>query len=362
MKDVFEHEEDFHAKDRKSSRKEKKLLQALDRSKYKKTDQEKKTSPSESSLKKGRVISLSGQGIEVIFENQIYYCTLKGSLKKERSKQKNLVVVGDFVRFQKDQIVEVEPRTSFLSRTNIRGNKEQLTAANVEYAVIFCSIGAPPLKPALIDRYLLSAEKGNIKPIVVINKLDLLKNNPEEKMMYELFLSSYEPLGIPIFAISCLKRKNDLSKLLSLLSGKLSVVCGQSGVGKTTFLNLAFGLDRKVGQLTEKTAKGSHTTTKSELIPIPGGGYCIDTPGVRSFGLWNLTKEQVIDHFNEIKNLSCNCKYKDCLHLEEPDCAVLQALEEGDLSPLRYDSYHTLLREALGGIDNRTKRKLTESI
>lgn len=364
MNDRFDYEEKyFQDKDRKEARKERKRRSEADRSKFKKTDQKKEPEALiDESLRRGRVLAISGEGAWVESEGKQYLCILKGALKKEKNRVKNLIAVGDFVRFEatsdkEGSIAQIEERFSTLARMDISGKKEQLIAANIDQVFILVSVAEPPLKPSLIDRYLIAAAKGNLHPIIVINKADLLSKHPEELARYQEFLAAYEPLGFPILSISS-KTGAGIEAIRSLLKDKTSVISGQSGVGKSSLLNAAYQLDLKVGDLTLKTIKGSHTTTVAILIPLPDGGYCIDTPGIRSFGLWRLSKEEVIRHFSDIADLSVKCHFPDCMHVNEPKCAVLKALREGDLPLIRYESYASLLEEALGGIDNRTKRKM----
>ncbi len=357
----YDEEEDFHARDRKQFRKERKLAQSTDRSKFKKTDLPSagiKPILAQDHLHFGRVLSISGEGSWVDCEGKLYLCSLKGLLKKEKSLTKNLIAVGDIVHFEilsekAGAIVQVSPRLSHLSRTDISGRKEQLIAVNVDIAVISVSLVEPPLKPSLVDRYLIAAEKGNLHPVIVINKVDLLETaSEEEKELYRDFLSAYEPLGYPVLSVSTATGVG-IESLKSLLQNKTSVFSGQSGVGKSSLLNACFGLTLKTGELTQKTAKGAHTTTMAELIALPGGGYCVDTPGIRSFGIWSLKKEEVITHFHDMAAFGENCKFPDCMHISEPSCAVIQALEEGKIAPLRYESYQTLLNESMSG-DGKT--------
>lgn len=354
----YDFEEEFHAKDRKQFKKERKKAQSTDRSKYKKTDLEKRTSKEEDSfshLSKGKVIAITKDGYVVDLEGKSYFCSLKGNLKKERREEKNLVAVGDWVRFSFDQkegsIFFIEQRRSSLSRTDISGKKEQLIAVNVDQALIAVSVAEPKLKPALIDRYLIAAEKGNICPVIVINKIDLLEENPKEKQLYEDFLLAYEPLGLIILSVS-VKNRLGIEALQAIFQNKTSVISGQSGVGKSSLLNLCFGLSLKTGDLATKTQKGAHTTSTAELLPLPGGGYCIDTPGIRSFGIWKLKKEDVQFHFQDLLEFASDCKYPNCSHINEPSCAVLKALEEKTISSIRYDSYKTLFE----AVENETKQ------
>lgn len=353
----YDHEEEFHAKDRKQFRKERKLAQKTDRSKFKKTDQPalKRNPDALPHVRKGRIIAITGEGAWVDSEGETLLCSLKGLFKKETQKSKNLIAVGDWVRLGEGASIDlIETRTSFLSRTDISGRKEQLIAVNVDQAIITVSLINPPLKSALVDRYLIALEKGGIHPIIAVNKIDLLTYaSTEEKELYYAFLAAYEPLGYPILSLSTVTGAG-LEALRSLLLGKTSVFSGQSGVGKSSLLNACFDLTQKVGDLAVKTSKGAHTTTSASLIPLPDGGYCVDTPGIRSFGIWSLTKQDVVSHFRDIAAFSPQCKYPDCLHLHEPDCAVEEALEQGKIAPLRYESYAVLLDEIDHGPKNKT--------
>lgn len=361
MSKEFDFEEEFHGQDKKQFRKERKRAQETDRSKYKKTDQEKIVSKElDTSLRRGRVIAIAGDGFWVESDGNKFFASLKGQLKKLRLETKSVLAVGDFVRFTEDHaIAQIEERYSYLARTDIRGTKEQLMAVNVDQAIIVVSVVNPPLKPALVDRYLLAAEKGHIHPIIVVNKIDLLESgSEEEKERYREFLNAYEKIGFPILSISTVENIG-IEALKSLVKDKTSVFAGQSGVGKSSLLNSAFGLNLKIGTMAHKIAKGTHTTTTATLLPLACGGYCVDTPGIRSFGIWRLTKEEVFSHFHD---LQLECRFPDCKHIAEPGCKVLEALETGEVSPLRYESYRTLLDEAIGGSDNWTKRKENDEL
>ncbi len=346
-------EEEFHADERKASRKERKRKQAADRSKFKKTDLAKTiapTTPNDPALRQGRVISISVRGALVATETKNYLCSLRGLLKKEKIQTNNLLAVGDQVRFlptseDEGAIAFIEPRHSFLVRQDIRGTQEQLIAVNIDLAILVFSLVSPPLKPSLIDRYLIAAEKGHILPLIVINKIDLLPDaSLQEREKYEQTLTVYRKLKIPILPVSSTTGEG-LEALKAQMHNHCSAFAGQSGVGKSSLLNQLFGFQLKTGILTEKTHKGSHTTSVAELFALPGGGYCIDTPGVRSFSLWEFTQADILHHFKEIRASAKRCKYSDCLHREEPNCAVRRALKRGTISSLRFASYLSLLEE-----------------
>lgn len=359
MKDPYEFEEQYLGKEK--FRKERKLLQKTDRSKFKKTDQVKKEIKVEEHLLKGQVTAITGEGIWVRYDSQTFLCTLKGVLKKDKMLSKNLIAVGDFAFFEKTSDAEgsishVAERFSSLARTDITGKKEQLIAANIDQVFLVVSCLDPPLKPSLIDRYLIAAKKGDLHPIIVINKVDLLEKDTSEMEIYREFLLAYEPLGYPILSISTVTGQG-IEAFKSLMKDKVSVISGQSGVGKSSILNAAFHLGRRIGELAVKTSKGAHTTTTAEMIDLPGGGFCIDTPGIRSFGIWNLEKEEVRDHFIDISQIGKKCRYSDCTHMQEPNCAVLAALKEDKIPLMRYESYCTLLNESMKKGDHWSKQK-----
>ncbi|MCC6127598.1 MAG: ribosome small subunit-dependent GTPase A [Chlamydiae bacterium] len=356
--DRLDEEEEFHAKNRKQSRKDRRHAQETDRSKFKKTDLKPKSNVFDTSLPKGRVVAISGEGamVEVAGGHRGLY-SLKGLLKNEKMQAKNLIAVGDIVRLESDAICHVEERTSYLSRHDITGRKEQLIAVNIDQVLITVSVVSPQLKPSLVDRYIIAAKKGRMHPGLIINKIDLLKDaSEEERLLFEAFMATYEPLGFPILSVST-QTGVGIEALRSLMNHKSSVFSGQSGVGKSSLINAAFGLSLKTGDLAQKTSKGSHTTSKAELLSLPGGGYCVDTPGVRSFGIWGIEKEDVKNHFTDLQVFAPRCKFPDCTHIQEPHCAVQEALQEGQISEIRYESYRSLLAEALGDIDNWTRDK-----
>lgn len=365
--DFLDFEEEYLSRGQKrASRKERRLSQSQDRSKYKKSDQDqrKKQLGQEKSILKpnlmrGRVLSISSTSVTVFSEHHTYSCTLKGALKKEWTRQKNLIAVGDLVYFEKTAtnlaaITHIEQRTSFLARVdNLSRRKKQLLAVNIDQVFIVVSICIPPFKPLLIDRYLIAARKGNMKPIILINKIDLLDDPSlklplgeieKEKKLLKEFEKAYESLPIPILKVSVSKAQN-IHQLKTWMENKASVFSGQSGVGKTSLINAIIGTNLPIGDVVIKTRKGSHTTSAAELIPIDGEGFCIDTPGIKSFGMWDITQEEISQNFPDFYPFARSCKFPNCTHLHEPHCAVRQALEERKIHPLRYESYSKLMSE-----------------
>jgi len=361
---------EYFGEERKAGKQQRKMATAKDRSKYKKTDQAKIQSKNKDpiareNLFRGRVLATTSEGFTVEENGATYACTLRGALKKERGQAKNLVTVGDIVFFDKITgnegiIAFVEPRRTVLSRSdNLSRRKEQLIAANIDQVIIMGSVIAPRLKAPLLDRYVIAAKKGGLTPLIVINKMDLLDDpsfdeglRQEERELCEHLVGAYAEAGIPMLLLSTTNNVG-VEELLQELQGKASVVSGQSGVGKSSLINAITGGSLRIGDVVKRTSKGSHTTTSASLLPLTGGGWCIDTPGIKSFGVWDLKKDEVESYFAEIHALGRTCHYPDCIHLHEGGCAVVEAVEEGRISLVRYLSYHTLLE----GVSQLHKRR-----
>jgi ribosome biogenesis GTPase len=359
-------DEDYHLREnRKASKEQRKLASSKDRSKYKKTDQKKylKSWEKEQQSKsakyewlEGRVLSIMPQGIIVDWQGEKISCVLKGLLKREKTHAKNLVTVGDFVFFEKTSetegiIAQVKPRHSTLSRAdNLSRRKEQLIAANIDQVFITISIVNPPLKQPLVDRYIIATRMGNMDPIIVVNKMDLLDDTEnydpilieQEKILYAEFLKAYVQAGVPVVSVS-MRTGQGLDELRDMMRDKASVFSGQSGVGKSSIINALTGLDLRVGDIVERTNKGAHTTTTTQLIPLTFGGWCIDTPGIKSFGVWDLKADEIEGYFPEIHECGSKCKFPDCTHTHEEQCAVIEAVEKEEISPMRYESYLALV-------------------
>ena len=256
------------------------------------------------------------------------------------------LVTGDRVVWRpgKDKtgvVVAHLPRTSELARPDHRGQLKPV-AANIDYIVL---VIAPVPEPHgnLIDRYLVAAESVGIEPVILLNKTDLLDDTNTTAIKDDL-LKVYRDIGYRMLEASTVT-DHGLDALKSLLQDHTSVFVGQSGVGKSSLVNLLMpGINAKVGELSESTGKGTHTTTAAHLFHMPDGGMLIDSPGIREFGLWHMAADEVIHGFREFHPYIGHCKFRDCRHEQEPGCAIHEALNEGHITPRRMASWRHIVR------------------
>jgi ribosome biogenesis GTPase len=255
------------------------------------------------------------------------------------------VAPGDEVRIApttdgEAAIEEVLPRRSKLSRrSGHRGESEQVLAANVDQLAIVVAVHRPPLRPGLIDRMIVAATNHALSPLVVLNKVDLGRGDAMREVR-----RTFTDLGYPVFLTSA-KDGTGVRELAAALADRVTVFSGHSGVGKSSLLNAiepSFAL--KVGKVARRGIRGRHTTTRAELLPLPRGGYVVDTPGVRAFGLWDLEAADLDIFFKEFQPLIESCRFYDCTHSHEPDCAVRSAVEGGELQGNRYAAYLRILK------------------
>jgi ribosome biogenesis GTPase len=297
-------------------------------------------------LLSGRVISVHGLKSRVLGDDgNVYECAVRQVLKSLDIDQRSAVVAGDRVRLRAaspvDGMIEsVEPRRGLISRTS-RG-QQHVIVANVDYLLIIASAAQPTLKPALIDRFLLTAEQCEVQPVIVINKVDLI-----DIAALQPIVGVYASLGYRVLLTSAQTGVN-LDFLKALLRGKQTVLAGQSGVGKSSLLNaVQSGLGLAVSDVSSDNEKGRHTTTAAKLIPLDDGGAVFDTPGIRQFQLWDISAEEVAGLMPDLRPYVSACRYPNCLHLHEDDCAVKHAVADARIDARRYDSYCHLLEDDL---------------
>jgi ribosome biogenesis GTPase len=253
------------------------------------------------------------------------------------------VVVGDRVKVEvrRDQgvIVEVRERSSSLLRRAASSSRPQVLAANIDQALLVFAARLPEPRQGLLDRFLVACHLAGIEGVITINKVDQGLDGVEG------WLQTYRDLGYPVLLVSA-RTGRGLGEVKRRLADRTTLFCGPSGAGKSSLLNAVFpGFRLKVGSISESTGKGRHTTTRAELMPLPYGGFVVDTPGLKEFGVWEPSPEQLRGAFAEIESLSVGCRFPNCSHTHEPDCPVRSAVDCGDIDPVRYRSYVGILTD-----------------
>ncbi|QEH34237.1 Putative ribosome biogenesis GTPase RsgA [Aquisphaera giovannonii] len=299
----------------------------------------------ESTSLRGRVVRV--HGLVSIVEADgggTFPCHVRRLLKSLAIDGRNVVAVGDRVWFRpagrpgEDGLIEkVEPRGGVINRGY--RNRRHVIAANVDTVLIVASMAEPPLKLGLVDRYLVAAETGGVRPVIVLNKADLVDLAP-----FQWIVGLYTQLGYETILTSALGRGID--RLRELMASGVTAVSGQSGVGKSSLLNaIQPGLNLKVREVSDWTSKGKHTTTAAELIRLEAGGYVMDTPGLRQFELWGAPPAELEGHFVEFRPYIPLCRFPDCTHTHEGRCAVKDAVHWGQIHLGRYESYRRLFEQ-----------------
>jgi ribosome biogenesis GTPase len=243
-------------------------------------------------------------------------------------------------------VVAQVSRDSVLSRPDSQGRLKPV-AANIDQIII---VLAPLPEPHanLIDRYLVAAETVGIEPVILLNKTDLLTDNPEQLAKIDTMLAIYPDLDYQVLRASC-KTTDGMAELFAALEGRTSVFVGQSGVGKSSLVNVLLpDVDLRVGALSANTNKGTHTTTTAQLFHLPTGGTLIDSPGIREFGLWHMSRKEIEAGFREFRPFLGSCKFRDCIHEQEPQCALLEAAECGKITPGRLANYRHMVASLEG--------------
>lgn len=300
----------------------------------------------------GRVIKSTGSWYVVKTESGFVSARLKGKFKQEDLKLTNPIAVGDWVTLDREEnqetaiISAIHPRENYVIRKSTRKQHfSHIIASNLDQAILVITMKKPRTSLGFIDRFLVSTESFRIPAILVVNKVDLMEGEDAEDWLLDIH-EIYEPLGYQVLEVSALNDVDLVQKFHPLLQGKLTLIAGHSGVGKSTLLNkLVPEASQNTKEISSFSAKGVHTTTFAELFPVEGGGEIIDTPGIKEFGILDVEDDELSHYFPEMRKYLGECKYNNCQHINEPGCIVIKKVEEGFIHPYRYQSYVNILNE-----------------
>lgn len=276
---------------------------------------------------------------------EVFNARTKGKLKIDGITSTNPIAVGDIVDIEMENEVEetvnitaIDKRRNYITRTSPHNKKQHhIIASNLDQSVLFATLTSPKTSTGFIDRFLVTSEAYHIPAIIVFNKSDLYKQKEQEK--FAAVKTMYEAAGYKVFLIS-VEKNEGLNELKNLLKDKTTLFSGHSGVGKSSFINSIFPqMALKTQEVSDWSGKGMHTTTFAEMFNLPGGGRIIDTPGIRELGIVDISKQELSHYFPEMRKLINDCQFNNCLHINEPGCAVKNAVEEGAIHMERYLSY-----------------------
>ena len=293
---------------------------------------------------KGLVIKNTGSWYTVLTDDGLTAdCKIKGNFRLRGIRSTNPIAVGDRVEVRNGFIIEIEDRRNYIIRKSINLSKQShILAANVDQALLVVTVSKPETSTTFIDRFLASAEAYRVPVILIFNKTDLLSD--DELHYQQMMIQLYETIGYKCRAISA-ERGDGIEELRPLLEGKITLLSGNSGVGKSTIINrLVPTANQRVADISDAHQTGMHTTTFSEMIPLENG-WLIDTPGIKGFGTFDMEREELTSYFKEIFEFSKQCRFSDCTHTHEPGCAVLKAVEDHYIAQSRYQSYLSMLED-----------------
>lgn len=282
-------------------------------------------------------------------EGKFWNGRVKGVLKLDDITSTNPVAVGDYVEADTESdadstaiITDIHERNNYINRQSPRHKyQHHIVAANLDQSLLIATLKEPRTSQGFIDRFLVASEMYHVKPVIVFNKSDLYKKKEMDK--YEQWKQMYETIGYRVFLVSA-EKKEGINEVEGLLKDKTTLLSGHSGVGKSSLLNVIFpDMHLKTGDISGWSGKGQHTTTFAEMYDLPFGGRVIDTPGMREFGLVDIPKQEVSHYFPEMRDRLSNCQFNNCLHINEPDCAIKEAVINGEIDEDRYVSYVNIL-------------------
>jgi ribosome biogenesis GTPase len=282
-------------------------------------------------------------------DGQVYNARVRGAFKVEGLTSTNPIAVGDVVDITPEEeadhvatITEIHDRRNYIARTSPHNkNKHHIVASNVDQTLLFATLKEPRTSQGFLDRFLVSAEAYHVPAVVVFNKCDLFRKKEEE--LYSSLKAMYEAIGYGVMRIS-LKTGEGVEELRTQLTDKTSLVSGHSGVGKSTFINTLFpDMALRTQEVSGWSGKGLHTTTFAEMFDLPFNGKIIDTPGIREFGLVDISRQELSHYFPEMRALLNECQFNNCQHINEPGCAVKAAVESGEIAESRFLSYYSIL-------------------
>jgi ribosome biogenesis GTPase / thiamine phosphate phosphatase len=283
-------------------------------------------------------------------DHQVYECRIKGKFRMKGIKSTNPIAVGDVVDFELDnttdeevgQIHHIHDRKNYIVRKSVNLSKQtHIIASNIDVVFLLITINNPPTTTSFIDRFLVTAEAYGIEAVLVFNKIDTYDDAMLDEQLYLQYI--YSEIGYKCLRVSSTEGKG-IDELKQLMTGKVSMFSGHSGVGKSTLVNaLQPNLNLKTKSISEQSKQGQHTTTFAEMYDLDFDAKIIDTPGIKGFGIVDMEKEEISGFFPEFFKLQDNCKFNNCLHKEEPNCAIKKALEEDKIAWSRYNSYLKIL-------------------